>query len=125
MANNERIFFCNLKDLKPKKSVKKWLGDRLDEGVKFWNENKEFVLFVGIPVATSLIGLGKAGIKAAGKNRAVRTEIKMKNRRFYDPSLRCYWNLNHELSNSEKVMISKRRKSGEKLSDILSDMRLI
>ena len=126
MANNDFQWFNDmLKEHKPKKSVKKWFRDRLDDATDFFDHNKEFCIIVGVPVMMKLIGLGTAGVRAAGRNHVVKTEIRAKERRFYDPSLRCYWQLNHKLSNTEKTMISKRRKNGERLADILNDMNLL
>ena len=127
MNNNEngRIFFCNVKDLKRKHSVKEWCKQRLNDAVGFWNNNKEFVILVGIPTVTAVAGIGKTIITSATRSTARRRVDRSKSRKFYDPSLHSWWDLKHPLTNSQRSMIDKRRRNGERLSDILDDMRLI
>ena len=122
--NNDRVFFCNMKDLN-RGRVKAWFRERVNDAVTFYNNNKEFVIMVGIPVVTGIIGLGKAGIRAADRSHRDRVDRHNREMRFYDPSLKCWWQLKHPLSNVEKVMISKRRANGEKVSTILHDMNLV
>ena len=43
----------------------------------------------------------------------------------YDRSLGHYWRLKRELSNKEWLEIDKRKKEGERLADILADMRVL
>lgn len=43
----------------------------------------------------------------------------------YDRSLGHYWKLRRELTNEEWLEIDKRKKNGERLSDILDDMRVL
>lgn len=64
---------------------------------------------------------GKAVIKDIRNNREA-TQLKL---RCYDPSKGHYYYLKRELSNKEWLMIDKRRDAGEKLPDILEDMRVL
>lgn len=43
----------------------------------------------------------------------------------YDRSLGHYWKLRRELTNTEWVEIDKRKNNGERLSDILSEMKVL
>lgn len=64
---------------------------------------------------------GKAAIKDFRNNREA-TQLKM---RCYDPSKGHYYYLKRELTNKEWLMIDKRRDAGEKLPDILEEMRVL
>ena len=43
----------------------------------------------------------------------------------YDRSLGHYWRLRRELSNKEWLEIDQRKKNGERLSDILAEMKVL
>lgn len=64
---------------------------------------------------------GKAAIKEYRSNKEA-NQLKL---RCYDPSKGHYYYLKRELSNKEWLMIDKRRDAGEKLPDILEDMRVL
>lgn len=64
---------------------------------------------------------GKAAIKDLRNNR----EAKLLKLRCYDPSKGHYYYLKRELSNKEWLMIDRRREAGEKLPDILEEMRVL
>lgn len=65
--------------------------------------------------------IGKAAIKDYRNNK----EANLLKLRCYDPSKGHYYYLKRELSNKEWLMIDKRRDAGEKLPDILEDMRVL
>ena len=46
-------------------------------------------------------------------------------RRCYDPSEGHYWFLKRELSNDEWLLVNNRHQSGERLGDILNDLRVL
>lgn len=88
---------------------------------EFWNDNKEIIIAV-VPAACGLIGMG---IRVIGKHHNLRLEERNKDLRCYDTSLGHYWELRRKLGNSEWVEIERRRKSGERLADILDDMNVL
>lgn len=49
----------------------------------------------------------------------------IKNEYCYDRSLGHYWKLRRKLTNEEWLEIDRRRKSGERLSDILTQMNVL
>ena len=108
-----------------KKSIKVKAKEALDNAVDFYNHNREFVIMVAVPTVVALTGLGKTAIRSAGRKHRTRVEDRAKRMRIYDPSLHSWWSLNHEMSNNERKMIDRRRRNGERLSDILADMKLI
>lgn len=76
-------------------------------------------LIVGsIPVITKTV----TGVT---KHANLRKEQKIKELYCYDPSLGHYWKLNRKLSNSDWVKIDRRRQAGERMSDILNDMKVL
>lgn len=90
--------------------------------IKFWfDENRELVMFFG-PVT---IGAGTAIVKAVSKRSKLKKETDLKELYCYDRSLGHYWKLRRELTNSEWVAIDKRKKNGERLADILSELKVL
>lgn len=70
----------------------------------------------------------KSGIsitKGIIKSRNLKKEEGLKNLYCYDRSLGHYWSLRRELSNSEWLAIDERKKNGERLADILNDLKVL
>jgi hypothetical protein len=90
--------------------------------VKVWAEqNPEKAVAIastGVAVAQYF---GKTALKDIRTNR----EAAMLKRRCYDPSKGHYYYLKRELTNQEWLMIDKRRDAGEKLPDILEEMKVL
>jgi len=61
--------------------------------------------------------------KREAKKRAFKE--KAKDLYCYDRSVGHYWKLRRELSNKEWLEIDQREKNGERLSDILSEMKVL
>ena len=60
-----------------------------------------------------------------GKRVNLRKEEKLKDLYCYDRSLGHYWALRRELTNKEWVEINKRKQNGERLADILSELKVL
>ena len=75
-----------------------------------------------VPVAIG--GLTKIG-KSMVRSRNLRKEEHLKEEFVYDRSLGHYWALKRRLSNKEWLEIEARRKNGERLSDILADLKVL
>lgn len=84
-------------------------------------EHKEQIITYG-PV---VVGGIAAGAKMLSKHAALTKEQNLKDLYCYDRSLGHYWKLRRELTNEEWLEIDKRKKNGERLSDILDDMRVL
>ena len=54
----------------------------------------------------------------------LRKQEELKDLYCYDRSLGHYWRLRRELSNKEWLEIDQRKKNGERLSDILAEMKV-
>lgn len=87
----------------------------------FIERNKE-LLIVMVPVVISgLVTVSKVVVKRGNLNK----EQQLKEEYCYDRSLGHYWALKRSLSNKEWLEIDKRKRNGEKLSDILSEMKVL
>ena len=87
----------------------------------FIDDNRELIIVVG-PV---LLGAITTGIKVVGKNINLRKQEKIKDLYVYDRSLGHYWLLRRELTKKEWVEVNKRKANGERLADILSEMKVL
>lgn len=63
--------------------------------------------------------------KVVGKHVNLRKAESVKNLYCYDRSLGHYWHLRRDLTNKEWLDIDRRKKNGERLADILSEMRVL
>ena len=77
--------------------------------------NKKEIIMMVVP---ALIGAAMTIFKAVTNNAG-------KDTRIYDAREGFYWELRRKLTNSERQTISRKRKNGEKLGDILEEMRLL
>jgi hypothetical protein len=95
--------------------------DKASEAWEWAKENKELV----IPAIPAVIGAGAALIKGAQRRSNLRKQEKLKDLYCYDRSLGHYWKLRRELTNQEWLSIETRRKNGEKLGDILAELKVL
>ena len=79
------------------------------------NLNKRDILLAIVP---ALVGAAMTIFKAVTNNAG-------KDTRIYDAREGFYWELRRKLTNEERQAISRKRKKGEKLGDILEEMRLL
>lgn len=84
-------------------------------------ENKETVV-IAAPV---VIGALTTFTKVVGRRVNLRKQESIKNLYCYDRSLGHYWSLRRELTNREWLAIDERKKNGERLADILSELRVL
>ena len=83
--------------------------------------NKEVILTL-TPI---MIGGVTTVCKVVGRRRNLRKEQDLKDLYCYDRSLGHYWRLKRELSNKEWLEIDQRKKNGERLSDILAELKVL
>lgn len=90
--------------------------------VKNWckGHTGEIMVF-GPLVISGMFGLTKGIIKHAN----LRKTENMKNLFCYDTSLGRYWELRRKLTNKDWLAIERRRANGEKLGEILEDLRVL
>ena len=105
----------NIKKLKDKAVTK------VKQAWQWCKENPEYAIAIG---ATILSGAKYCG-KSAIKHKNIKDEENVKNLYCYDRSLGHYWKLRRELDNDEWVEIDQRKANGERLGDILYDLKVL
>jgi len=114
----------NIKDIYESQKFQdlKWrVEQKIQDGKDWVIENKEAIIVL-TPI---VIGIAAPIIKTVGKHITLRKTKDLKELYCYDRSLGHYWRLKRELSNKEWIIIDRRKKCGERLSDILEDMRVL
>lgn len=91
------------------------------KGREWLDRNKE-ALIVIVPIAIKGV---TTVYKVVSKRSNLRKEEQLKDLYCYDRSLGHYWRLRRELSNKEWLEIDRRKKNGERLADILEEMRVL
>ena len=110
-----------LERARKKAQIREWFQDKKMKVQTWCYEHKEQIITYG-PV---IVGGIAAGAKMLSKHAALTKEQNLKDLYCYDRSLGHYWKLRRELTNEEWLEIDKRKKNGERLSDILDDMRVL
>lgn len=100
---------------------KRKLNQFKDEVFGMAREHPEMALTVAAGVVTGIFALGRGVVK----NINLHKQEHIKNDYCYDRSLGHYWKLRRELTNAEWLEIDKRKKNGERLSDILSELKVL
>ena len=91
------------------------------EAKAWFVRNKEAVIVL-TPV---VIGGVTTVVKVVGRRVNLHKQEAVKNLYCYDRSLGHYWRLRRELSNAEWLEIDRRKKNGERLSDILAELKVL
>lgn len=94
---------------------------KLQIGKEWFDRNKEALVTL-VPI---IVGGVATIVKVVGKRCNLNKEETLKDEYCYDRSLGHYWRLKRPLSNNEWLEIDRRKKEGERLSDILDDMRVL
>jgi hypothetical protein len=118
---NEKVEIVDFKKEAKRRERKEKFNRKVKEATDWVSANKEIVLLVG----PTLIGAATAGVKAASRHSKQKKEKDLKELYCYDRSLGHYWKLRRELSNAEWVDIDKRKKNGERLADILDELKVL
>lgn len=114
----------NMDDFKresKKREFKEKVRMKFQNGKEWIMRNKETV----ITLTPVIIGGVTTITKVVGKRLNLRKQEDLKDLYCYDRSLGHYWRLRRELTNKEWLEIDKRKKNGERLSDILSEMKVL
>lgn len=104
-----------------KREFKEKIDTKIQNGKEWLIRNKETI----IVLAPVVIGCGTTVFKVVDKRINLRKQENLKDLYCYDRSLGHYWRLRRELSNKEWLEIDQRKKDGERLSDILSEMKVL
>lgn len=117
MFNDERRF-----KWKVKKEQLKMKAIAMANAAKEWTIRNKGDIIVLTPV---IVGGITTVIKVVSKRANLCKEEHIKKLYCYDRSLGHYWELRRELSNKEWLVIDQRKKNGERLADILSELRVL
>ena len=115
----------NVKDFRTMEQKKQELKDKLcvklQKGKEWIVRNRDAI----IAFTPIVIGGVTTVTKVVGKHVNLRKQESVKNLYCYDRSLGHYWRLRRELDNAEWLEIDRRKKNGERLADILEEMRVL
>ena len=84
-------------------------------------KHKEIVITL-VPV---FVGATIKIVKMVSTNKNTKEQKDLHDLYCYDKSLGHYWRLSKPLTNSQWLEIDRRKKNGERLSDILNDLRVL
>lgn len=113
--------FEDFKKEQKKREIKEKINRKYQQGKDWVMKNKEVVI-----AATPVVIGGITTItKVVGRHINIRKQETIKTHYIYDRSLGMYWKLNRELRTSEQLELDRRKKNGERMSDILSDMGVL
>ena len=104
-----------------KHNFKLWIKDKLYNVKEFCTNNPEITFFLVTTLVGAIGFLGKKGFRFIQLHK----EERVKDLYCYDRSLGHYWKLRRELTNDEWVTIDKRKRNGEKLADILDELKVL
>lgn len=118
----------NIEEFK-KESKRREFKEKIKNGVNkvyvktkdFCTSHQEIVIPVAVTLATGAVKITKLVLK----QKNLKQEEHNKEEYCYDRSLGHYWALRRPLSNKEWLEIDSRKKNGERLSDILSEMKVL
>lgn len=94
-----------------RRQFKEKLNQKFQKGKEWIVRNKEAVIVLTPIVIKGAVNLHK--------------EEQLKDLYCYDRSLGHYWKLKRELTNKEWLEIDQRKKNGERLSDILDELKVL
>lgn len=119
--NDRVVTFEDFKKESKKRAIKEKFNRWIQNGKEWFYRNKDVVITLTPVVIAGVTTV----VKVVGKRVNLGKQEDIKNFYCYDRSLGHYWRLRRELSNKEWLEIDRRKKDGERLSDILSDMRVL
>lgn len=107
-----------------KKTWREKLSDGLHNTADWIRDNQELTVVLA-PIM--LAGLSYTGriVHDISKIIISSNERKVTDRRCYDPCEGHYWTLKRKLSNKDWLEIQRRESYGERLGDILADMKVL
>lgn len=104
-----------------KREFKEKLNYRIQNAKSWIVRNKDLVIYFTPIIITGVTTV----VKVVGRYINHNKEESIKNLYCYDRSLGHYWRLRRELSNREWLEIDSRKKNGERLADILSELKVL
>lgn len=118
----------SMKKTRKKLEREKKFKEMTDKAGRFVKDNWQMIVVfspVIIAAGTGIVKTSGKVVNAVIKNVNLTREKNIKKFYCYDRSLGHYWALRRELTNSEWVQIDKRKAAGERLADILDDLKVL
>ena len=114
------INFISEKDYKRARR-REWVREKVTDA-QIWCDNHRQEIAI---VSTVVLPAAATITKVCGKRINLGKEKALKENYCYDRSLGHYWALKRAPSNREWLEIDRRKKNGERLADILSELKLL
>lgn len=124
MERVKGVIIDDFKKEQKRRERREWFQRKGQEFKSFFYNNKEMIFFI-TPIGLAAIGGVSKGIKLIVKRSNLNKEEKIKNNYCYDRSLGHYWALRRELTNEEWLEIDRRKRDGERLADILEQLKVL
>ena len=121
MFKKEESNVIDLDETLKKRRRKERFKNSVESIVNWTKDNMDLVMFFGPAILGGVVWTATAAHKHIKLNK----EKNLKELYCYDRSLGHYWKLKRELTNSEWVLIDKRKMNGERLADILSELKVL
>lgn len=118
---NEKIEIVDFEKEAKRRERKEKFQRKVNSVTNWIYNNKEVIMLVG----PTIISGTAFGVKAISKHVKLNKEKNLKELYCYDRSLGHYWKLRRELTNSEWVAIDQRKQNGERLADILDELKVL
>lgn len=110
-----------LEKARKKAKRREWFREKRSDAENWYYNHRQEILVIAPVALTALTTI----IKVGGKHVNLSKEKNLKENYCYDRSLGHYWALRRAPSNAEWVEIDRRKKNGERLADILSELKLL
>lgn len=117
----EYVNFDDFRKEAKKRAFKDKIKSKIQKGGEWVVQNKEMAMTAATVIIGGVTGISKFVTKRSNLNK----QEKLKDLYCYDRSLGHYWKLRRELTNDEWLEIDQRKKNGERLSDILSELKVL
>lgn len=109
---------------KKKADRRAWVYDKVNR-VKWFVEDHKAQIAAVAAATPAVVGTVMQVAKMVNQNNRLRKQKNLKELYCYDRSLGHYWKLRRELTNDEWLAIDARKRSGERLADILKELNVL
>lgn len=109
---------------KKKADRRAWVYDKVNR-VKWFVEDHKAQIAAVAAATPAVVGTVMQVAKMVNQNNRLRKQKNLKELYCYDRSLGHYWKLRRKLTNDEWLAIDARKRSGERLADILKELNVL
>ena len=125
------VIVINEKELKKQRrkmkirTVKAKVKAKVTSAKEWASQNQEKAFLIAAGVGSVTVKAVASTVKQHRKRKNLAKEEALKEEYCYDRSLGHYWRLRRKLTNDEWLEIDRRKKNGERLADILADLKVL